>query len=87
MDLPKVRGRLLRVAGRAVLGIGCPMCGEEHRYDKGPAGGPEAEELLARGYSDEWLPCRVDLPGNFCRVLVNRSDRRRTGRARPRADR
>jgi hypothetical protein len=61
----------------------CPLCGREHRYDKGPTGGEEAAELTARGFSDEWLPCQYDLPGNFWRIVLgNRPGRgRKPGRA------
>ena len=87
MDLPRVRGRLLDVAGRAILVLACPLCRAEHRWDKGPARGPEAAEVRARGYSDEWLPCQADLPGNFRRVLVGGERGRPSGRARSRKSR
>ena len=84
MDLPRAKGRLVAIGGRTVLVAACPLCGGEHRWDKGPARGPGAEEVRARGYSDEWLPCRADLPGNFCRVLVGGGTRRPArGRGRP----
>ena len=87
MDLPRVRGRLLDVAGRAILAATCPLCGAEHRWDKGPAREPAAQEVRAQGFSDEWLPCRADLPGNFCRVLVGRAGRRGARRTPTRAPR
>jgi len=80
VDLPRAKGRLLNVRGRAVLAAHCPLCGAEHRYDKGPVGGEEAEEVLARGFSDEWRPCQFDLPGNFWRIIVGRQPRRRPRR-------
>jgi hypothetical protein len=46
------------------------LCGEEHRYDKGVAGGEEIESLRKLGYTDEWLPCQMDLPGNFWRIVI-----------------
>ncbi len=93
MDLPRGKGRLLNVRGRAVLAAHCAFCGKEHRYDKGLVGAPEADELLASGFSDEWRPCQLDLPGNFWRILIGRPARRRPrksgrppGPAAPRAD-
>jgi hypothetical protein len=80
VDLPRARGRLLTNRGRTVLAAHCPLCGAEHRYDKGAAGGPETEELLARGFTDEWRPCQFDLPGNFWRIFVGRTPRRRPSR-------
>jgi hypothetical protein len=74
----QAHGRVLTVGGRAVLVAKCPLCGREHRYDKGPTGGEEAVELTARGFSDEWLPCQYDLPGNFWRILLGS----RSGRGR-----
>jgi hypothetical protein len=56
--------------GRAIIVARCPLCGEEHRYDKGEAGGEEVESIRRRGYTEEWLPCQKDLPGNFWRVLI-----------------
>ncbi|HEX5500554.1 MAG TPA: hypothetical protein VFX03_15065 [Thermomicrobiales bacterium] len=74
----QAHGRVMTIGGRAMLVARCPLCGREHRYDKGPSGGEEAAELSARGFSDEWLPCQYDLPGNFWRILVgNRSGRGR----------
>jgi hypothetical protein len=57
--------------GRAIIVARCPLCGEEHRYDKGEAGGEEVELIRRRGYTEEWLPCQKDLPGNFWRVLIS----------------
>ena len=65
------------VKGRSVLAAHCPLCGKEHRYDKGVPGGPESTEIVALGFSDEWLPCQYDLPGNFWRVLLLPTRRRR----------
>lgn len=95
------RGRLIDIKGRAVLTARCPLCNREHRYDKGPSGGPEAIEVAERGFSDEWLPCQLDLPGNFWRVIVAGGRRKRprtpppaagaerpgpSGRRRPKGD-
>jgi hypothetical protein len=66
----QAHGRVITVGGRTVLVARCPLCGREHRYDKGPSGGEEATELAARGFSDEWLPCQYDLPGNYWRILI-----------------
>ncbi len=74
----QAHGRVITVNGEAFLVARCPLCGREHRYDKGPAGGGEATELTARGFSDEWLPCQYDLPGNFWRIVVGN----RPGRGR-----
>ena len=77
--LPIVRGRLWVRDGHAWIAARCPLCGREHRYDKGAAGGEEAAELQAAGFSDEWLPCQYDLPGNFWRVTFGRAPQRRRG--------
>jgi hypothetical protein len=78
----QAHGRVITVGGRTVLVARCPLCGREHRYDKGPVGGEEAIELTARGFSDEWLPCQYDLPGNFWRIVVGKGPARgrKTGR-------
>jgi hypothetical protein len=70
MSLSRGRGQLRTDKGRAVVVARCPLCGEEHRYDKGVAGGEEAESLRKLGYTDEWLPCQMDLPGNFWRIVI-----------------
>jgi hypothetical protein len=68
----------------------CPLCGEEHRYKKGEAGGEEIEAIRKQGFTDEWLPCQHDLPGNFWRIVIaggrggSRSGGARRGR-KPRA--
>ncbi len=85
MDLPRVRGRLLGGRrGRCLIAVACPFCGAEHRYDKGPLADPEVRALLERGFTDEWAPCRLDLPGNWYRVLLPRRGERppRGGRTR-----
>jgi hypothetical protein len=46
------------------------MCSAEHRYVKGATGGEEIEEIQQRGFTDEWMPCQADLPGNFWRVVI-----------------
>jgi hypothetical protein len=70
MSLPRGRGRILNQHGRATIVAHCPLCGREHRYEKGEVGGEEIEQIRKRGFSDEWLPCQFDLPGNFWRVIV-----------------
>ena len=77
MDLPKVRGRVLAMAEGAILVARCPFCGAEHRYRKSDESEIPLEEILNRGYTDEWLPCQYDLPGNYWRIFVGRSRRRR----------
>jgi hypothetical protein len=71
MSFPRGRGRIVDEAGQACIVARCPLCGEEHRYRKGAAGGEEIAEIRKLGYSDEWLPCQHDLPGNFWRVVVS----------------
>jgi hypothetical protein len=91
MSLSRGRGRINIEAGRAYVCARCPLCGQEHRYDKGDASGPEIEEIRRRGSTDEWMPCQGDLPGNFWRIIIpNKKDgvgpgpqRRRRG-AKPR---
>ena len=76
-NLPVVRGRLATSGGRAILAARCPLCGREHRYDKGGPNDPEVAELQALGFSEEWLPCQYDLPGNFWRITFGNVRRRR----------
>ena len=72
MDLPRVRGTLLTTrSGRAVVTVRCPECGVVHRYDEGRLAEPDVQAWLHRGFVDEWMPCRLDLPGNFYRVVVS----------------
>ncbi|MBA3414890.1 MAG: hypothetical protein H0U10_06680 [Chloroflexia bacterium] len=78
-NLPVVRGRLATSGGRTVLAARCPMCGREHRYDKGHPNDPEVAELQSLGFSEEWLPCQFDLPGNFWRITFGNVRRRRPG--------
>lgn len=73
MSLSRARGHIRTESGRAILVARCPLCGEEHRYDKGAAGGEEIESLRKVGYTDEWLPCQMDLPGNFWRIVITGS--------------
>ena len=81
MDLPRVRGRLLSTRHRRrLIAVTCPFCGLEHRYDKGVLRDPEVQALLQRGFTDEWAPCQLDLPGNFYRVLLPRRGDRRLAR-------
>ena len=70
MSLSRGRGHIRTDRGRALVVARCPLCGEEHRYDKGAAGGEEIESLRKVGYTDEWLPCQLDLPGNFWRIVI-----------------
>ena len=85
MSLSRGRGRISIEAGRAYVSARCPLCGKEHRYDKGEAGGPEIEEIRKRGSTDEWMPCQGDLPGNFWRIVVTgKKDAARTGSQRRR---
>lgn len=78
-NLPIARGRLITAGGRATLAARCPFCGHEHRYDKGDAADPEVALLQEQGFSEEWLPCQFDLPGNFWRITFGTSRRRRGG--------
>lgn len=77
MDLPKVRGRLLTMPTAVFLVARCPFCGSEHRYDKTTNCEEPLDDIVARGFTDEWLPCQYDLPGNYWRIFVGRSRRRR----------
>jgi len=70
VSFPRGRGRITMSGGRAIIVARCPLCGEEHRYDKGEAIGEEVEAIRRRGYTEEWLPCQKDLPGNFWRVVI-----------------
>jgi hypothetical protein len=82
-QLPNARGRLIASRGRAVLAARCPLCGGEHRYDKGPIGDPALDDLQDLGFSEEWMPCQLDLPGNFWRITFGRERRRKPS---PRGD-
>lgn len=87
MGFPRGRGRIQTVNGQAVIVARCPLCHEEHRYQKGDATGDEIAEVRQRGFSDEWLPCQLDLPGNFWRVVIAGNSKRgatgtRAGRER-----
>lgn len=70
MTLSRGRGRITIEAGRAIVSARCPLCGKEHRYDKGDADGAEIVEIRSRGYTEEWMPCQGDLPGNFWRIVI-----------------
>ncbi len=83
----RASGRIVRVAGRAMVSARCPLCGREHRYDKGPAGGEAAAAVEAQGYSEEWLPCQYDLPGNFWRIELRGNGRGGPGANRNRRNR
>ena len=71
VSIPRGRGHISTHGGRAIIVARCPLCGEEHRYDKGKASGEEVESIRRRGYTEEWLPCQNDLPGNFWRILIS----------------
>lgn len=71
MTLARGRGRITVVRGEATIVARCPLCGAEHRYRKGLANGEDIEEIRQRGFTDEWLPCQADLPGNFWRVVIS----------------
>jgi hypothetical protein len=76
----------LAIEGEAVIAAQCPLCGREHRYHKGSASGEEIAEIRRRGFTDEWLPCQGDLPGNFWRVVISGGDKgSRAGGRRSRA--
>lgn len=70
MSLSRGRGRISIEGGRVYVSARCPLCGEEHRYDKGEPAGPEISEIRRRGSTDEWMPCQGDLPGNFWRIII-----------------
>ena len=70
MTLSRGRGRMTIIDGRAFITARCLLCGKEHRYDKGDATGEAVAEIRNSGFSDEWLPCQADLPGNFWRVFI-----------------
>ena len=86
MTLSRGRGRIVIAGGRAAVVARCPLCGSEHRYEKGEASGEEIAEIRKSGFTDEWLPCQVDLPGNFWRIAISsgrqgtKSGSRRRGR-------
>lgn len=85
MSFPRGKGRILSIDGTAFIAARCPICGAEHRYAKGETGGEEIAEVRRRGYSDEWLPCQHDLPGNFWRVIITGG--RKAAKGTPRQDR
>lgn len=70
MTLSRGRGRIVTEKGIAYVVARCPLCHQEHRYGKGPPEGEEIAELRRQGYTEEWLPCQLDLPGNFWRVTI-----------------
>lgn len=76
-QLPNARGRLFASGSRAMLAVRCPLCNAEHRYDKGALDDPAVAELQELGFSEEWMPCQFDLPGNFWRISFGRERRRR----------
>lgn len=83
MSFPRGRGRIQTIDGQAVIVAHCPLCHQEHRYAKGAASGDEIAEVRRRGFSDEWLPCQVDLPGNFWRVVIVTNTKRAASGRRP----
>lgn len=82
MTLARGRGRIILDGGHAIVSARCPLCGNEHRYDKGDANGEDIEEIRKRGSTDEWLPCQGDLPGNFWRIVI--AGHRQGGKPEPR---
>jgi len=76
VQLPIARGKLLTTGSSVTLVMRCSLCGKEHRYDKSPLPKPELEELRRAGFSEEWLPCQHDLPGNFARITFGPGPRR-----------
>lgn len=77
-NFPRGRGRILHLHGHAVIAARCPLCAREHQYDKGEADGAEIEQIRRQGFTDEWLPCQWDLPGNYWRVVLSHHGRRTT---------
>ncbi len=75
MNVPRGRGRILNIDGRAVVVARCPLCHAEHRYAKGEASGEEIDQIRVQGFTDEWMPCQMDLPGNFWRVVISTGGR------------
>lgn len=84
-NFPRGHGQILQIRGRAVIAAKCPLCALEHRYDKGATDGGEIAEIRHQGYTDEWLPCQWDLPGNFWRVMLSGHGRRSSMRHGERA--
>ena len=70
MSLPRGKGRILVISGEAVVAARCPLCGSEHRYAKGAADSEDIVAIRRCGFTDEWLPCQADLPGNFWRIVI-----------------
>lgn len=87
MSFPRGRGRIVTIDGRAVVTARCPMCNAEHRYFKGEPGGEEIETIRRQGFTDEWMPCQFDLPGNFWRVVITSGKNNRSGNKRQRSAR
>lgn len=75
-NYPRGRGRILQVRGHAIIAAQCPLCALEHRYDKGLVDGGEIEQIRRQGFTDEWMPCQWDLPGNFWRVMLSNHGRK-----------
>ena len=72
MSLPRAKGRLITAKGVATIVAYCPLCGHEHRYGKGEPDGAEMALIRSQGFTDEWIPCQRDLPGNFWRIILSR---------------
>jgi hypothetical protein len=85
MSFPRGRGKISTAGGKATIVARCPLCGNEHRYEKGAANGEEIEAIRKQGYTDEWLPCQADLPGTFWRVVVTGGQGSKGSRGRPRS--
>jgi hypothetical protein len=75
MSFPRGRGRILCIDGQAFVVATCPLCRREHRYGKGDVKGEEIADVRRRGFTDEWLPCQKDLPGNYWRVVIGSGNR------------
>ena len=86
MSFPRGRGRILTIDGEAIVAAMCPLCRHEHRYRKGSASGDEIAEVRSRGFTDEWLPCQLDLPGNYWRVVIANTKARRAAKPQGRAE-
>jgi RNase P subunit RPR2 len=85
MTLQRGRGRITTRDGQAFVVARCPLCGQEHRYNKGDSQGEEIQEIRKLGFTEEWMPCQHDLPGNFWRIAIvegTSGDRTRKSRRR-----
>lgn len=77
MVLPRVTGIRQKSSGvRVIITVRCPECGRIHRHDIGAIDDPEVSQILQNRTFDAWMACRVDLPGNFYRVILPKSQLR-----------